>query len=209
VNSNLQLDLHPDADSLSAFAEQALGVAEREQILAHMTRCSRCRQVIYLAQKAAQAEALEALSAMPSGRWYRSWRFAWFPPRHWRPRWRWCSHFIQSTPRLRRRLRRPCRKVSSPRLRPFHWSRQARVQHSSLLPRSQQTPLPQAQNSRRFTSSQKSSRWKLLLRRRVRLRRAQACTPLKKTMRPGRIRRSLCKVWRRSRLRFNTNRSHP
>ena len=79
MNSNLQLDLHPDTDSLSAFAEQALGVAEREQILAHMTRCSRCRQVIYLAQKAAQAEALEALSAMPSGRWYRSWRFAWVP----------------------------------------------------------------------------------------------------------------------------------
>ena len=79
MNSNLQLDLHPDTDSLSAFAEQALGVAEREQILAHMTRCSRCRQVIYLAQKAVEAEALEALSAMPSGRWYRSWRFAWVP----------------------------------------------------------------------------------------------------------------------------------
>jgi hypothetical protein len=79
VNSNLELDLHPDADSLNAFAEQALGVAEREQILAHMTRCSRCRQVIYLAQKAAEAEALEAPSAMPSGRWYRSWRIAWVP----------------------------------------------------------------------------------------------------------------------------------
>ena len=79
MNSNLQLDLHPDADSLNAFAEQALGVAEREQILAHMTRCSRCRQVIYLAQKAAEAEALEAPSAMPSGRWYKSWRFAWVP----------------------------------------------------------------------------------------------------------------------------------
>jgi hypothetical protein len=79
VNSNLQLDLHPDADSLSAFAEEALGAAEREQILAHMTRCSRCRQVIYLAQKAAEAEALETPSAMPSRRWYRSWRIAWVP----------------------------------------------------------------------------------------------------------------------------------
>ena len=46
MNSNLQLDLHPDADSLSAFAEEALGAAEREQILAHMTQCSRCREGI-------------------------------------------------------------------------------------------------------------------------------------------------------------------
>ncbi|MFY9854639.1 MAG: hypothetical protein WAK26_12260 [Terracidiphilus sp.] len=79
MNSNLQLDLHPDADSLSAFAEQSLGAAEREQILTHMTQCSRCRQVIYLAQKAADAEDLETPSAMPSGRWYKSWRFAWVP----------------------------------------------------------------------------------------------------------------------------------
>lgn len=79
MNSNLQLDLHPDADSLSAFAEEALGAAEREQILAHMTQCSRCREVIYLAQKAAEAEALETLSAAPSRRWYRSWRFVWVP----------------------------------------------------------------------------------------------------------------------------------
>ena len=79
MNSNLQLDPHPDADSLNAFAEEALGVAEREQILAHMTRCSRCREVIYLAQKAAEAEALETGSAVPPGRWYKSWRFVWVP----------------------------------------------------------------------------------------------------------------------------------
>jgi hypothetical protein len=79
VNSNLQTDLHPDADSLNAFAEEALGAAEREQILAHMTRCSRCREVVYLAQKAADAEALETGSATPPGRWYKSWRFVWVP----------------------------------------------------------------------------------------------------------------------------------
>ncbi|MGA3011492.1 MAG: hypothetical protein ABSD72_14640 [Terracidiphilus sp.] len=79
MNSNLQVDLHPDADSLNAFAEQALGKAEREQILAHMTRCSRCRQVIYLAQKAAEAEALEAPAPMTPKRWYKGWRFTWVP----------------------------------------------------------------------------------------------------------------------------------
>jgi len=79
MKSTSQLDLHPDADSLNAFAEEALGAAEREQILAHMTRCSRCREVVYLAQKAADAEALETGSATPPGRWYKSWRFVWVP----------------------------------------------------------------------------------------------------------------------------------
>jgi len=78
VNSSPQFDLHPDADSLNAFAEQALGAEEREQILAHLTRCSRCRQVIYLAQKAAEVETPES-AALPSRGWYRNWRFAWVP----------------------------------------------------------------------------------------------------------------------------------
>jgi len=83
VNSTFQLDLHPDADSLNAFAEQALGVPERERILAHLAQCSRCRQVIFLAQQAA-AEA-ESPALLPVARpatsypWYKSWSFAWIP----------------------------------------------------------------------------------------------------------------------------------
>jgi hypothetical protein len=53
MNSNSQLDLHPDAESLNAFAEQALPEGERGQVLAHLAACSRCRQVVYLAQEAA------------------------------------------------------------------------------------------------------------------------------------------------------------
>ncbi len=84
MNSTPQLDLHPDADSLSAFAEQALGAPEREQIFAHIARCSRCRQVIYLAQQAAadaEAPALTSAArhATRSAEWYKSWRFAWVP----------------------------------------------------------------------------------------------------------------------------------
>ena len=79
MNSNLQFDLHPDADSLNAFAEQSLGKAEREQILAHMTRCSRCRQVIYLAQKAAEAEAPVTQPALLSRGWRWGWRLGWVP----------------------------------------------------------------------------------------------------------------------------------
>jgi hypothetical protein len=84
VNTTTQLDLHPDAESLNAFAEQALAATEREQVLAHLAGCSRCRQVVFLAQQAA-AEA-EAPARVPATRptaqskerfW--SWRFAWVP----------------------------------------------------------------------------------------------------------------------------------
>jgi hypothetical protein len=83
VNTTSQLDLHPDAESLNAFAEQALAATEREQILAHLAGCSRCRQVIFLAQQAA-AEASEAPARVPVTRpsaqpkeWFWNWRFAW------------------------------------------------------------------------------------------------------------------------------------
>jgi hypothetical protein len=84
VNSTSQLDLHPDAESLNAFAEQALAVQEREQVIAHLASCSRCRQVIFLAQQAA-ADA-EAPAKAPATRpttqpkaWFWNWRAAWVP----------------------------------------------------------------------------------------------------------------------------------
>jgi hypothetical protein len=76
VNTTSQLDLHPDAESLNAFAEQALAAQEREQVLAHLAGCSRCRQVIFLAQ---QAAAGEETSAAQPGMWFWNWRFAWVP----------------------------------------------------------------------------------------------------------------------------------
>jgi hypothetical protein len=84
VNSTPQLDLHPDAESLSAFAEQALATQEREQVLTHLAGCSRCRQVIFLAQQAA-ADA-QAPAPVPATRpakqpetWFWNWRLAWVP----------------------------------------------------------------------------------------------------------------------------------
>jgi hypothetical protein len=84
MNQNSQLGLHPDAESLNAFAEQALAEREREQILAHLAACSRCRQIVCLAQAAAAeqetaAEAPKARSAVWPGAWLRSWRIAWVP----------------------------------------------------------------------------------------------------------------------------------
>jgi hypothetical protein len=63
MNSNSQIDFHPDVEILNAFAEQALSENERGQILAHLTACSRCRQVIYLAQEAAPELELEMAAA--------------------------------------------------------------------------------------------------------------------------------------------------
>jgi len=78
-----QAELHPDADSLNAFVEQALAAPEREQILLHMAGCGRCRQVVYLAQQAAaDAEAALVPAVLTANRpsaWRRNWRLAWVP----------------------------------------------------------------------------------------------------------------------------------
>jgi len=84
MNSKPQLDHHPDAESLNAFAEQALAVQERGKILAHLAECSRCRQVVYLAQEtAAEMEpAATAPAPGPAGRrkfWLRNWWLVWAP----------------------------------------------------------------------------------------------------------------------------------
>jgi hypothetical protein len=47
--------VHPDADALSAMAEGALSEHERFACLAHLAECSRCREIVYLAQSAVAA----------------------------------------------------------------------------------------------------------------------------------------------------------
>ena len=42
--------LHLDADSLNAFAEGVLPEHERAQCLAHLAECTRCRDIVFLAQ---------------------------------------------------------------------------------------------------------------------------------------------------------------
>ncbi len=44
---------HPDADLLTAFAEQALSTKERENVLEHLSACVNCRQALALASPAA------------------------------------------------------------------------------------------------------------------------------------------------------------
>ena len=83
MNATTQHDFHPDAESLSAFAEQALGARERGQVLKHLAVCGRCRQVVALAQEAglhaeARPVAAERKTIQPSA-WWRTWRFVWAP----------------------------------------------------------------------------------------------------------------------------------
>ncbi len=83
MNSTTQLDFHPDAESLNAFAEQALPERERGQIVAHLAVCSRCRQVIFVAQQATAEMEMAAVpvahSVRRSGPWLSGWRLAWIP----------------------------------------------------------------------------------------------------------------------------------
>jgi Putative zinc-finger len=83
MNSTSQLDFHPDAESLNAFAEKALPERERGQIVAHLAECGRCRQVIFLARQAAAEMEVEAVPAARaagrSGSWLSDWRLAFVP----------------------------------------------------------------------------------------------------------------------------------
>ena len=92
MNQVIQSGNHPDAESLNAFVEQALTGTEREQVLAHMATCGRCRQVVYLAQETARIEGqvVTPVALGERGRekaqtykqrrnWFEGWRLAWIP----------------------------------------------------------------------------------------------------------------------------------
>jgi hypothetical protein len=85
MNPMIQSGMHPDADTLTAFVEQLLPADGREQVLAHMSTCTRCREVAFLAQHAAEAEpaTLAVPASAPAqkthGWWLGGWRRAWVP----------------------------------------------------------------------------------------------------------------------------------
>lgn len=83
MSGSAQFGQHPDADSLNGFAEQALAVQERERIATHLAVCSRCREIVFLAQQAGAELQPAAAGAAPHtverGPWFRNWRLAWVP----------------------------------------------------------------------------------------------------------------------------------
>ena len=65
---------HPDADLLSAFAENALPEAERKHLLAHLADCGGCREVVFLSSLPQPADQQKVLIPPPR-RWHMSWRW--------------------------------------------------------------------------------------------------------------------------------------
>ncbi|MCU1303086.1 MAG: hypothetical protein JWQ87_3370 [Candidatus Sulfotelmatobacter sp.] len=63
---------HPDADLLTAFAEQSLGESERAGVMQHLARCGDCREVVGLALPATEAVTMPSSTrhaAVPWLRW--------------------------------------------------------------------------------------------------------------------------------------------
>jgi hypothetical protein len=79
--SNLAADMgHPDENLLAAFVERSLAAHDRERVLRHLSVCSRCREVVFLAQQAEPG----SFSAQPGSASDREkpeheagWRIAW------------------------------------------------------------------------------------------------------------------------------------
>jgi hypothetical protein len=65
--------VHPDADQLTAFAEKRLGERERAQVLAHLSACQACREVVSLALPE-KAEAEAAAAPRPAPGWGLRWQ---------------------------------------------------------------------------------------------------------------------------------------
>lgn len=62
---------HPDADLLTAFAEQSLAGSERDGVLQHLARCGDCREVIALALPATQDATLTQSESASGIGWFR------------------------------------------------------------------------------------------------------------------------------------------
>ena len=62
---------HPDADLLTAFAEQVLPERERSRLLLHLSRCAHCRDVLALALPPVTSTPA-ALDTARRGSWF-SW----------------------------------------------------------------------------------------------------------------------------------------
>src|ERR1700731_35405 len=59
---------HPDADLLTAFAEQSLSKSERGQVMEHLAHCGDCREVVALALPAMEAQFVP-VRARSGGGW--------------------------------------------------------------------------------------------------------------------------------------------
>ena len=62
--------VHPDADTLTAFAERLLAAEERQQVLTHLSTCGDCREILALSQgEIAAPEMQPVLTPAPVPLW--------------------------------------------------------------------------------------------------------------------------------------------
>jgi len=73
----LHFDIHPDADQLSAFVEQALPEHEHLVMLAHLADCADCRQIAFLVQQATEIDAPKQTEVPLRQPWFRRWNLVW------------------------------------------------------------------------------------------------------------------------------------
>ena len=71
MSERIHPGVHPDPDALNAFVENALPEHERIECLGHLAKCAQCREVVFLAQKAAEIEEPVALPEAPVPFWQR------------------------------------------------------------------------------------------------------------------------------------------
>ena len=63
---------HPDADTLTAYVEQLLTASERQTVVAHLSVCEPCREVVVLSQRELPELATQTvLAPAPVSRWRR------------------------------------------------------------------------------------------------------------------------------------------
>src|SRR5215510_4991169 len=67
---------HPDADTLTAYAEQLLLQDERNRVLNHLAACGQCREVVMLSLSQIETVAQGAPDTLPP---VRRRRFLWTP----------------------------------------------------------------------------------------------------------------------------------
>ena len=67
MSEHLQSGLHPDPDTLGAFAEGVLPEHERLACMAHLADCAACREVVYLAEEPLAVPAAVEVA------WWRRW----------------------------------------------------------------------------------------------------------------------------------------
>ena len=144
---------HPDADLLTAFAEQSLSERERSRVLGHLALCGDCREVVALALPATETVTTLSSARVAGGPWL-SW-----------PVLRWAAVaagivLVTSVGVLqyKQRVRQNAALVSSPAWQEGKIITASQSPQPSAPPPAQQAIVPQYTKEAKQTATRKMSR---------------------------------------------------